>query len=310
VVVRQCRCSSQRSAAIFSAHHAFFDGIGLMNLIRDTLSFLVDNDPPVAQPPSPSVDVLAGLPVLPGYVPRKPNDLPTSSGNSTPVITAAPPKVSKIQLSQELTKAIVECARQQGTTANGIMMAAILATGRALNEQWRKKDFTCVVPVNVRSLFHQEQAEGIIFGQKRFVFDLVQTIDFWEIARACSEGVKEVRTVKGLVANLRPLHDFLAVKRSVAEAVALASASPHDLMVSNFGSFDGPTQFDSLSLKSIAPIVDSGDTQTQTVMIATTGGAMTIVLVSPNPLPGLLTSLEEQLAKKCMPTREFAHLSP
>jgi len=289
------------AAVILSAHHAFFDGIGLMNLIRDTLSFVAAEEEPVAQPQTPSLDSLVGLEVPHGYAPRNEMGADESSEKNLPLVALRPPKVSRIQLSQEMTKAIVERARQQGTTANGILMATFLEAGRAAGDHWRKNDLTCVVPVNVRSLFHQEQAEGIVFGQKRFVFDLLQPTDFWETAHACSEGVKEIRTVDGLKANLSPLRDFLSVKRSVAEAVKLTDAYPHDLMVSNFGNFDGPTSFGSLRLTAITPVVDSGAANTQTVMVATTDERMTIVLVSPNPLPNLLSKIELRLEEVCLP---------
>lgn len=288
----------RRAVVILSAHHAFFDGIGLMNLIRDMLSSFAEQSEPLPLAPAPSIDALVGIPVPEDYISRRDADedlVSKSAEKDTSHGLSVPPKVSRIQLSRELTKAIVECGRLQGTTANGILMASVLEIGRAVSERWRKKDVTCVVPVNVRSLFRQERAEGIIFGQKRFVFDLRQPNDFWDIARACSEGVKEIRTVKGLVANLTPLHDFLAAERSVAEAVSLASAHSHDLMISNFGNFPGPTEFGSIRLRAVTPIVDSGDANTQTVMVATTSDVMSIVLVSPNPFPDLLPNLEKQL---------------
>ena len=180
-------------------------------------------------------------------------------------------------------------------------MTALLEARRAVSDQWRKKDLTCVVPVKVRSMFHQEQAEGIIFGQRRFVFDLLQATDFWETAHACSEGIKEIRTVDSLKANLSPLRGFLSVKRSVAEAVTLTGAFPHDLMVSNFGNFDGPRSFGSLRLTAVTPVVDSGDANTQAVMVATIDERMTIVLVSPKPLPNLLSKIEIRLEEVCLP---------
>ena len=290
---------SDNAIVILSAHHAFFDGIGLMNLIRDTLSFLGQHEEFSAQAPSPSVDTLAGFILSSDYESNVEGEANTKPLGADISVAGTPPKLSRIELSPQLTKAIIERAHQQGTTVNGVLMAAVLETGKALSPSWRRKDVTCVVPVNVRSMFHQEQAEGIVFGQKRFVFDLLHPAPFWETALLCSEGVKEVRTLDGLVANLRPLRAFLAVERSVPEAVALANAYPHDLMISNFGSFEGPTRFGSLRLRTITPIVDSGDANTQTVMVATTGEVMTIVLVSPTPVPNFLVNIQDHLAKVC-----------
>lgn len=294
---------ANRAAAIFSGHHAFFDGIGLMNLIRDTLSFLTTNNEPSTQEQSPSVDMLVGLDVGSDFLPR--NDGSTESRTApsdvkSASVTSDVPQIGRIELSTELTRAIVVRAREHDTTANGVIMASALSVGRAIGEPWMKNNVTCVVPVNVRPLFHREQAEGIVFGQKRFVFNLLRPPEFWDIARSVSTGVKEVRTRAGLLANLQPLHDFLASQRTVEEAVALASAHTHDLMISNFGTFEEPTQFGQVRLRSLIPVVNSGDENTQTLMVATTADIMTIVLVSPNPLPGYLENLQSHLIKTCL----------
>jgi NRPS condensation-like uncharacterized protein len=178
---------------LFKFHHAIGDGISAIYFLKDILSAL-NNQEIKRRPFPPSVDslapnpgikgVLSGARVLTGVVGdvlKKPYMLNQNS-NGHKIETQAQTKIVFHTLQKPQLTALLERCRQNDTTIQGAIMAAVLLTMHQ-NEGAKISKINIASPINMRHEINLDDAAGLYISMITTRHQVNRTQSFWKIAK-------------------------------------------------------------------------------------------------------------------------------
>src|SRR5205807_10512542 len=100
------------------------------------------------------------------------------------------PRVAARKLGENLTAALKERARREGTTVQGALCAALVLAGRKTSSTWRKQSVRVMSPVNARAHLGAGEACGLYLGAGAMIrFQPGASGDFWELARFSKQKI-------------------------------------------------------------------------------------------------------------------------
>jgi NRPS condensation-like uncharacterized protein len=125
------------STLIGVAHHSIGDGNSLALLFHDLFSFVVGQPlAPLAAPQPMDEHLHLAVPLTERPVAASEHAFKPLSLRQT---TAEAPTIEYLKLSAELTARLVAAARQQATTVNTLLNAALLVAGAKLITTWNER---------------------------------------------------------------------------------------------------------------------------------------------------------------------------
>ena len=303
-LIRSVLIHEQQSAVpIMIAHHAIADGMALVFLIRDLLqvlsggqieplSFSGSADELLSKQPRGKEIVQseasqAGAPQLEPALYREGSRLT--------------PKAAARKLDENLTAALKERTRREGTTVQGALCAALVLAGRRTSSTWRKQAVRVMSPVNARGHLGAGEACGLYLGGGIVPFQADDSRGFWDLARFAKKEFSPSQTFQSVSASLRGLDGIETKMMDVETAVQFAAAAfARDLMVSNLGQIPYESEFGRLKLEALwGPTALQGLDGEQNVGVATTNGAIRLLHASYTPISHLLENAELILRTAC-----------
>src|SRR5262249_30923807 len=173
------------STLLLTVHHAIADAISLTWVFRDVLLLLSGQRlVPLAAPASQDEMLVNDLRAVPG---EPAQTLPPATASDAAFRERL--QVQHRALSRDLTAAIAEKARSEGTTVFGALSAATILAGRSLCDRWRTEALRFLYPVSSRR--HAEFQEVV-----RAYFSIIPLhlgpeigSDLWDLARYCKAAV-------------------------------------------------------------------------------------------------------------------------
>jgi NRPS condensation-like uncharacterized protein len=254
--------STQTSELIFTYHHAIADGISYTIFIRDLLTYTSQ----LIQGQSPQVESLSILPAIDQLCPAKlglryllKKALHQLFPPQSLLETAVPPEQRTTRfvprsLDQETTIRLRSRCRQEQTTIQGALCAAMLLSTRAIAFPQQKVRFLSDSSIDLRS-FCRDAFPALPIGSMSAIAEVMHTLSqethFWDLARTCKREInraiqrQEPQKWLALFDFLKPSPTFLSQQAQTN----LGRSST--IAVSNLGAFPFPTGYDSLTLNAI-----------------------------------------------------------
>jgi len=289
----------QSAVLIMVAHHSIADGMALVFLIRDLLQVLSGGQIEALSFNSSAEELLSTLPegeeVVQVGTPQTEPALYRKDNGLTPRATAR-------KLDNNLTAALKDRARREGTTVQGALCAALALAGRKTSSTWRKQSVRVMSPVNVRAHLRAGEACGLYLGGGGMIsFQPGDSRAFWELARFAKKELSPSQTFQALSTSLHRLEAIMTNDMDVETAAQIsAGAFARDLMVSNLGQMPYESEFGNLKLEAVwGPTALQGLDGEQNVGIATINGAIRLLHASYSLIPHLLENTELILRKAC-----------
>jgi NRPS condensation-like uncharacterized protein len=294
----------QSAVLIMIAHHSIADGMALVFLIRDLLQVLSGEQIEAFSFSSSGEELLNKLP--------KREEIVQAEASQAGAPAAEPalyregdglaPRASARKLDENLTAALREQARREGTTVQGALCAALVLAGRKTSSTWRKQSVRVMSPVNARAHLRAGEACGLYLGAGAMIpFQPGDSSDFWELARFAKQKISPSQTFQSLSASLHGLEAIMTKDMDVETAAQIAAgAFARELMVSNLGQMPYGSEFGRLRLEAVwGPTALQGLEGEQNVGIATTNGAIRLLHASYSLIPDLLENAELILRAAC-----------
>jgi NRPS condensation-like uncharacterized protein len=294
----------QSAVLIMIAHHSIADGMALVFLIRDLLQVLSGEQIEAFSFSSSGEELLNKLP--------KREEIVQAEASQAGAPAAEPalyregdglaPRASARKLDENLTAALREQARREGTTVQGALCAALVLAGRKTSSTWRKQSVRVMSPVNARAHLRAGEACGLYLGAGAMIpFQPGDSSDFWELARFAKQKISPSQTFQSLSASLHGLEAIMTKDMDVETAAQIAAgAFARELMVSNLGQMPYESEFGRLRLEAVwGPTSLQGLEGEQNVGIATTNGAIRLLHASYSLIPDLLENAELILRAAC-----------
>jgi NRPS condensation-like uncharacterized protein len=289
----------QSAVLITIAHHAIADGMALVFLIRDLLQVLSGGQIEPLSFSSSAEELLSNLPKGEEIVQAEASQ--AGAPHAEPALyregNGLTPRVAARQLDENLTAALKERARREGTTVQGALCAALVLAGRKTSSTWRKQSVRVMSPVNARAHLEAGEACGLYLGGGLVPFQPGDSRAFWDLARFAKKELSPSQTFQSLSASLRGLDGIMTKDMNVETAAQIAAvAFARDLMVSNLGQMPYESEFGKLKLEAVwGPTALQGLDGEQNVGIATTNGAIRLLHASYSLIPHLLENTESIL---------------
>jgi hypothetical protein len=298
-LIRAVVCGDRTGCTLLlTVHHAIADGISLTWVFRDVLLLLSGQKlEPLAAPVSQ--DEILGNAFR--AVPEKP-------ARAVPAVTAIGGafrerlQVQHRLLSRDVTTALAEKARSEGTTVFGALSAAAILGGRSLSNRWRTEAVRFLCPVSSRR--HAEVQEVV-----RAYFNIVPihlaaelSFDLWELARYCKKAVLPAQSREGAKAMAQQLAGLL----ETGPGPAAVSDFMHDHFashgsLSSIGAIPYATRGRDVELTAIwGPALSTGVDGEQYLGAVTLNGKLHLTNTSSLPIGGLLSEMEAILAGACL----------
>jgi NRPS condensation-like uncharacterized protein len=307
-LIRSVLIHKPRSAVlIIIAHHAIADGMALVFLIRDLLQVLSGGQIEPLSFSSSAEELLSNLPKGEEIVQAEASQ--AGAPHAEPALyregNGLTPRVAARKLDENLTAALKERARREGTTVQGALCAALVLAGRKTSSTWRKQSVRVMSPVNARAHLEAGEACGLYLGGGMVPFQPGDSRAFWDLARFAKKELSPSQTFQSLSASLRGLDGIMTKDMNVETAAQIAAvAFARDLMVSNLGQMPYESEFGKLKLEAVwGPTALQGLDGEQNVGIATTNGAIRLLHASYSLIPHLLENTESILRVACEDTR-------
>jgi NRPS condensation-like uncharacterized protein len=296
----------ESAVLILIAHHAIADGMALVFLIRDLLQVLSVGQIEALSFSSTAEELLSKLPKGEEIVQASQAGAPQAEPALYREGNGLSPKVAARKLDENLTAAVKERARCEGTTVQGALCAALVLAGRKTSSKWRKQSVRVMSPINVRAPLGAGEACGLYLVGGMIPFQPGDSRAFWELARFAKKELSPSQTFQSLSTSLHGLEAIMTKDMDVETAAQIAAgAFARDLMVSNLGQMPYESEFGKLKLEAVwGPTTLQGLDGEQNVGIATTNGAIRLLHASYSLLPYLLENTELILRAACDNTRD------
>jgi hypothetical protein len=198
------------SELILVIHHSIGDGLSAALLMRDLLESMEGYRLVELPPRSASEDLLnfGGKSRL-----KQPQPTAANSNEAARLDLPQAPSLRVFEIRPEELTGILSRCRQEGTTFQGAMIAALLLSLRG------KEDVRCLSPVNIRSLLPGVTDDfGLFISSGTATLNRNTAPDFWSMARTVREETMQAFDLHMLQAKESTLASMLAGTLSPQEA--------------------------------------------------------------------------------------------
>lgn len=291
-----------RTTLILTAHHAVADGLSLTLLLRDIL-MSASGQKVGRSSVGPCLEdrVVPALPV--GEQPQN-NDVPPQRPAAAYRDDSAFPHVEILGLSELETLALLTAARANGTTIQTALSAAVCKVSSHRLTPADGGSLRILTPLDTRKRLLNGSEDLGVFVAGSVVSDPGESFDPWDRARGFDAALTPLKDASGTIAAVEALGGAMDGIKTVEEASAFfAMALGSELMITNLGNLDIPTQYGNLVLERVwGPAVTVGFAQEQSIGVTALGGSISLVHTSFAPVEGLLAEVRQELGLMCQQT--------
>jgi hypothetical protein len=295
------------AAIIVTVDHVIVDGLSAAYMLRDLFSSLNGHKlqalpvPPSQEEllrrvrdPHPAATLAAPAPKGQPQ-PAQPQWLATPS--TMRPFDGAPPHLSTVAFSEELTRRLVTRARAERTTVHSVLVAAM---SRMIIETGRNEFVRMLTPVDIRGHIGVHDDVCLYFGGTRTAFTREQLTDLWDMARTISDQLAGARSLPAVLAASAATEQFIPVDATTEDAEAFMMAGlSFEAFASNLRVLDMGTP------EAVRPVAIWGPAILAQVQgelntgVCTFNGQLRIVSASHDPLPGYLDRVRDVIDTAC-----------
>jgi hypothetical protein len=287
----------ERSVLILSAQHTISDGVALSYLVRDIVKAVADEQPGTAHFRRAPAESEMNSSRAASRRERPHSDRYDASAGEG---LSKSPSVDRLQMSQGFTGKLCERADEEGTTVHSALCAALVVAGRAASEKWKETTIRVLSPVNIRKAAGVNEDFDLYLASTIASFEPQTTSGFWNLARFIKRGLTVPVALQNLADQTGALKKGFDANEWDSAAQLLTRRMARELMLTNLGRIPFGTGIGKLQISSIwGPLSFPGHSGEQTVGVATTNGALSMVIATRNPMPGLLDHSARILASAC-----------
>jgi NRPS condensation-like uncharacterized protein len=295
---------ADRSTFILAMHHAIADAKSILFAIRDVLLAL-SGQSVERLPPMPSLASLlfrgstAGDDVIdasPTAVSGEPDVFRSFDGEM--------PVIARRTLPPSLTSALRHRCRSEKTTVHGALVTAAVVAARQVSAKLRQVPIEVISPSDMRMLLGAgEDVAPLAGGAAMTMEPPTHAADFWETARLVKRNLVPPQTPEELKRSFAPIEHFMSGHPSLRETIAfLANRGGPKISVNNLGAIPFGERFGELTLEAIwGPCILLGYEGERLISAATVNGSLHLMHTSYEPLPSVLSVMEQHLTAACEP---------
>ena len=286
-----------RSVVMFATHHSSLDGKSHLLLVQDLLAAVAGED--LGEP----LEVQRGLGQLFGL------PAPANYGTTLRGSSVAPGEehrvemprvcVRRLQLSVGETEALLQRAKEEGTTVHAALVAALTLAGKRYSEAWNVGPVRCFSPIDMRRTLKIPDAAGLLIGAHLGSVPTPEGADFWDIARAVREDMLPAQSVDGTQPLLVALSSMVADERRAHDLYSSVLNGPmiHELLVTNYAAYRARTEYGGLKIENLFTGSPAVRESVQKVSVLTVNGRLGMTLVARDVFPTLLEDAREILTR-------------
>lgn len=252
-----CLHSAETSELIFCCHHALADGQSMKYAMHDLLSALGNpgtHFDPLPERPPLEAWIPAELAEIATHVPfaSLPACVPEASG--VPFGRRANLSVLSWLLPREETAALITRAREEKTSVQGALCAALLLAHNDIFGHQPKRTVSC--PISLRGRFGIPNSNdfGLYMALAEVTADCSQQGGLWANARDLTAALDQRASDPMLLLPAAVARHQFAVKpyaQAVESFLAAIGQVAYDLSVTNLGRLDKPVAFGRLQLEQV-----------------------------------------------------------
>jgi hypothetical protein len=276
------------STLIGIVHHSVGDGYSLALLFHDLFSFMAGQTLPVLPAPKPMDELLH---LTPSSIAQQAEGdslafKPIGLGRTT----YATPTINYLRISTELTARLVAVSRQQATTVNTLLNAALVVAGAKLTASWHERPVVLRSPASIRDVVQVGADFGLYIVTKPLAVTLTPTTTVLDVVHVIQPGLADIKSVPYIEGYVQRFRDLLIKPVEPSTLVNTMRGAPGiDFMLTNLGRASLPVDWGAFRITSFwGPIVLAGDGTEQTVGAITFNEQLHLTQTSLRPLKGLL----------------------
>ncbi|MEN0053290.1 MAG: condensation domain-containing protein [Mucilaginibacter sp.] len=281
------------------AHHAIADGRSLSYVMRDLLNATNGiYGSPYAMPPS--IDDFTDLPKdTLSQFPAGDGDI--ALHNQAPEVLNTKMQIQLLKLPPELSRHIIQRAKEEGTTVHGAFSAALILAGNA----WKPQPIRIFTPSSARETLGTAETLNLCTAGRVIPFNIETGSSFWDIARYAKQkliGINLEDEILGFAKSISGLIQSGINAEGIEQFTDTALANEY--MLTNIGVLPFSTDFGKLQLEAFwGPLTITGYKDSESVSIATIDGVihMTLLSLGHQQVNQVLEFMEQILIMACSP---------
>jgi hypothetical protein len=286
-----------RSVVMFATHHSSMDGKSHLLLVQDLLASIAGEDLGEPLEVQPGLGQLLGLPAPAEYVKKlQGRSLPTEVGTHVELPKV---RVQRLQLSVQETEALLERAKEEGTTVHAALVAALTLAGKRYSEKWNSGPVRCMSTIDMRRTLGIPDAAGVLFSSYLAPVLTPDGASFWDIARRVREDMLPALSADGAQNLLGALSSMVAEEHNARDLYRSVLKGPlvHELMVTNYAGYRVRTEYGDLKIENLFTGSPAFIPALQKVSVLTVNGRLGMTVVARDVFPTLLRDAREILIR-------------
>ena len=288
--------SQDRSVVLFATHHSSMDGKSHLLLVQDLLASVAGEDLGEPLEVQPGLGQLLGLPASAAYVKKlEGRSVAPEDGAGGEVFKV---RVQRLQLAEAETEALLQRAKEEGTTVHAALVAALTLAGKRYSDAWKVGPVRCMSPIDMRRALGLPDAAGLLLSLHHGPVPAQEGASFWHIARAVRENMLPAQSADGARHVLGAMSSSVAEEhnaRDLYESSILNGPLLHELMVTNYAGYGVRTKYGDLRIENLFTGSPSVMPALQKVSVLTVNGRLGMTLVARDMFPTLLEDAREIL---------------
>jgi Phthiocerol/phthiodiolone dimycocerosyl transferase C-terminus len=293
--------SPGRSVVIFATHHSSLDGKSHLLLVQDLLASVAGEDLGKPLEVLPGLGQLLGLPT-PAEYEKKLEGRSVAPEDGAPVEM---PQVSlqRLQLTVEETKALLQRAREEGTTVHAALVTALTLAGKRYSEKWKMGPVRCTSPIDMRKALNIPDAVGMLVSLHHAPVLTPDEALFWDIARTVRKEMLPAQSADGARQLLDGMSSSMSDELTARDLYWSVLNGPrvHELMVTNYAGYQVRSEYGDLKIENLFTGSPSIMPALQKVSVLTVNGRLGMTLVARDIFPTLLEDAREILTRVVHP---------
>src|SRR5262249_17920748 len=146
------------------------------------------------------------------------------------------PTIEAVRLTPELTRMLVERAREEGTTLHGALCAALVLAGREASRDWDSNQVRILSPFSLRKQLGIGEDCGVFVWASGVTMPLTPVAELWQMARFAKSTLAGKQPLECVALEMRGLGQAVESGTDVAGAARLlAQGFPCELLLTNLG---------------------------------------------------------------------------
>jgi hypothetical protein len=292
---------AHRSFFILSVHHSISDTKSLVFAIRDMLEALSGKVLDQLSPIGSLEGFLAPL-QREGMANMSVQELVPPQAEYLDIYRkpdGSRPRISALELTPGLTRALRQRSRAEETTVHGALVAAAVEAARQLSDELKQATINVCSAIDARKAIGAGEDVALLSGGCMISLE-PQPHPFWETARIVKRLIAPSESAEAMSSLMGAFGQFMSGKPDEGDIAAIMAGFKFEINISNLGILPIETRFGDLTFERLwGPSILAGFEVEQEIGVATINGSLSLLHTSYKPLPSLLELMEKLLVAAC-----------